>query len=122
MRRREFIALSARVSHGRSLRWRRNGADVSPWRRVRRSTSAPLLALMFDELRRVGFIEGQNLTIEWREYGPRVDLIPEFVAGSSKPMSMSFMSPGTLQFARHSRRRQRFRSSGLPRIWSGRDW
>src|SRR6516164_5283892 len=34
----------------------------------------------FDELRRLGFIEDQNLTIEWRTYGPRVDLISEFVA------------------------------------------
>ena len=29
------------------------------------------------------------------------------------------MPPGMLEFARHSRRRRRFRSSGLPRIWSG---
>ena len=35
---------------------------------------------MFDELRRLGFIEGQNLTIDWRSYGPRIDLIPEFAA------------------------------------------
>jgi putative ABC transport system substrate-binding protein len=33
---------------------------------------------MVDELRRLGFIEGQNLTIEWRIYGLRLDLIPEF--------------------------------------------
>jgi hypothetical protein len=30
---------------------------------------------MFDELHRFGFIEGENLTIDWREYGPRVDLV-----------------------------------------------
>lgn len=34
---------------------------------------------MFDELRRFGFIEGQNLTIEWRSYGS-FDLIPELAA------------------------------------------
>jgi putative ABC transport system substrate-binding protein len=35
---------------------------------------------MFDELRRLGFIGGQNLTIEWRAYGLHIDLIPEFAA------------------------------------------
>jgi putative ABC transport system substrate-binding protein len=35
---------------------------------------------MVDELRRLGFIEGQNLTIDWRSYGTRADLIPEIVA------------------------------------------
>jgi putative tryptophan/tyrosine transport system substrate-binding protein len=35
---------------------------------------------MFDELRRAGFIEGQNLTIDWHQYIPRVDLLPEFAA------------------------------------------
>jgi putative ABC transport system substrate-binding protein len=35
---------------------------------------------MFDELRRLGFVEGQNLTIDWRSCGLRVDLIPKFVA------------------------------------------
>ena len=37
IRRREFIALRARVSHGRSQRWRGAGADLSP----RRLLSAP---------------------------------------------------------------------------------
>jgi len=35
---------------------------------------------MFDELRRLGFIEGQNLTIDWRVYALHIDLIPEFAA------------------------------------------
>ena len=32
----------------------------------------------FDELRRRGFIEGQNLTVEYRAYGQHVDLIPQY--------------------------------------------
>ena len=32
---------------------------------------------------------------------------------------MSFMSAGMLQFVRHSRRRQRFRSLGITEIWLG---
>jgi len=35
---------------------------------------------VFDELRRAGFIEGQNLVVNWHQYAPRVDLIPEFAA------------------------------------------
>jgi putative ABC transport system substrate-binding protein len=35
---------------------------------------------MFEELRRSGFIEGQNLTIDWREYGQRIDLVTRFAA------------------------------------------
>ena len=35
---------------------------------------------VFDELRRFGFIEGQNLTIDWRQYTLHIDLIPEFAA------------------------------------------
>ena len=124
MRRREFIALM-----GASVTWpfaamaQEAGADLSPWRRVRRSTQCAAIVAMFDELRRLGFIEGQNLTIDWRDYGQRIDLISGICGGAwSKPRSMSFMSAGMLQFALHSRRRRRFRSSGLPRIWSGRDW
>ena len=35
---------------------------------------------MFDELRKFGFIEGKNLTIDWRSYGPHTDLVSEFEA------------------------------------------
>ena len=42
--------------------------------------TTPYFAAMFDELRRLGFVEGQNLTVDWRSFGPRVDLIPKFVA------------------------------------------
>jgi putative tryptophan/tyrosine transport system substrate-binding protein len=34
----------------------------------------------FDKLRRRGFIEGQNLTIEYRAYAQHVDLIPQYAA------------------------------------------
>jgi putative tryptophan/tyrosine transport system substrate-binding protein len=34
----------------------------------------------FDRLRRRGFIEGQNLTIEYRAYWQHVDLIPQYAA------------------------------------------
>ena len=34
----------------------------------------------FDGLRRRGFVEGQNLTVEYRAYGQHVDLIPQYAA------------------------------------------
>jgi putative ABC transport system substrate-binding protein len=83
MRRREFIALFG----GTVLAWplaargqevgrtyRLGGVAVGP-------RTAPYFVPLFDELRRLGFIEGQNLTVDWRAYGPHVDLIPKFVAG-----------------------------------------
>jgi ABC-type uncharacterized transport system substrate-binding protein len=36
--------------------------------------------LFFDNLRRAGFIEGQNLTIDYRAFAPRLDLISQYAA------------------------------------------
>jgi putative ABC transport system substrate-binding protein len=81
MRRREFIALigasgtwpfaALAQQAGRSYRL---GAVSSAAR------NTPPFVAMFDELRRRGFIMGQNLAVDWRSYGPRIDLIPQFVA------------------------------------------
>jgi putative tryptophan/tyrosine transport system substrate-binding protein len=82
MRRRKFITLvgGAAVSWplaaqaqeaGRT--YRLGGMSAGP------RDSPPFIA-MFDELRRFGFIESQNLTVDWHPYGPRIDLIPEFAA------------------------------------------
>jgi putative ABC transport system substrate-binding protein len=42
--------------------------------------TTPYFVAMFDTLRRVGFIEGQNLIIDWLQFGPRIDLVSEFAA------------------------------------------
>ena len=71
MGRREFITLLG----GAAAAWplaaysAASGADLSP-RRLCPPVHAmrqPIVA-MFDELRRFGFIEGQNLTIDWRSH------------------------------------------------------
>ena len=41
---------------------------------------APINVAFFEELRRRGFIEGQNLTVEYRAYGLHLDLISEYAA------------------------------------------
>ena len=81
MRRREFIAL-----FGASVTWPFAAMAQEPGRTYRLGgvsvgpRSAPYWLVMFDELRRLGFIEGQNLTIEWRDYAQRIDLVSELVA------------------------------------------
>ena len=42
--------------------------------------TAPINVAFFDERRRRGFIEGQNLTVEYREYGLHLDRISEYAA------------------------------------------
>jgi putative ABC transport system substrate-binding protein len=81
MRRREFIALMgasvtwpfAALAQQAGRTYRIGGLSGSP-------RNSPPLVAMFDELRRLGFIEGQNLTIDWRVYALHIDLIPEFAA------------------------------------------
>ena len=86
MKRREFIALvggaaAAWPLAGRAQEvgrtYRLGGLAVNP-------RDAPLWVAMFDELRRAGFIEGKNLTVDWHQYGPHVDLIPEFAVALVK--------------------------------------
>ena len=81
MTRREFIALM-----GASVTWPVAAMAQEPGRNYRlggvspSERNAPWVVAMLDELQRQGFIVGQNLTVEWRVYGSRVDLIPEFMA------------------------------------------
>ena len=42
--------------------------------------SAPYWLEVFDDLRQAGFVEGQNLTVDWHQYGSHVDLISQFAA------------------------------------------
>ena len=81
MRRRDFILgggatigwpLAAQAQEaGRT--YRLGGLSVGP-------REAPYFVAMFENLRRLGFIEGQNLTVDWHAFGLRVDLVPDFVA------------------------------------------
>ena len=81
MRRREFIALT-----GASVAWPFAAMAQEPGRTYRlgcllASPETGLWPSLFlDELRRRGFIEGQNLTVEYRAYGLHSDLISEYVA------------------------------------------
>src|SRR6185369_8664694 len=41
---------------------------------------APVNVAFLEQLRRLGFIEGQNLTVEWRAYGSQPELISQYAA------------------------------------------
>jgi putative ABC transport system substrate-binding protein len=82
MRRREFVILvggaavawpfAARAQEaGRA--YRVVGVSLNP-------RGAPIIVVMFDELRKLGFIEGQNLTIDWLIHEPDTDPGLEFEA------------------------------------------
>jgi putative tryptophan/tyrosine transport system substrate-binding protein len=81
MKRRDFITLVGGAAAWPLAAWAQEtgrtyrivGVSLNP-------RNAPIIVAMFDELRRLGFIEGQNLTIDWRIYEPRADLVSEFEA------------------------------------------
>jgi putative ABC transport system substrate-binding protein len=78
--RREFITLVG----GAATAWPLAASAQEPGRTYRLGSlspsprETPQNVALFEELRRSGFIEGQNLTIDWREYGQRVELVSEF--------------------------------------------
>jgi putative ABC transport system substrate-binding protein len=79
MKRRDFITIligAAVLPHAARAQeagrtYRIGGLSVSP-------RNASFFVPMIEYLRAQGFAEGQNLTIEWRDFGLRVDLIPKF--------------------------------------------
>jgi putative tryptophan/tyrosine transport system substrate-binding protein len=81
MRRREFIALA-----GASVAWPFAAMAQQAGRTYRLGPllpfprDAPINVAFFDELRRRGFIEGQNLTVEYRAFGLHPDLISQYAA------------------------------------------
>jgi putative tryptophan/tyrosine transport system substrate-binding protein len=81
MRRREFIALA-----GPSVTWPLAAMAQEPGRTYRFGCLQPVprdtppLNAFFDELRSFGFIEGQNLIVDYRDYGAHPDLISKFAA------------------------------------------
>jgi putative ABC transport system substrate-binding protein len=82
MKRREVVALVT----GAIVTWPFTAMAQEPGRIYRLGgvssspRDAPHFVAMFDEVRRSGFLVGQNLIVDWRSYGARIKLIPEFTA------------------------------------------
>jgi putative tryptophan/tyrosine transport system substrate-binding protein len=81
MGRREFIVLlgGAAAAWPLAARAQQAGRTYRVGGLSSGARNSPPIVALFDELQRFGFIEGQNLTIEWRSYGS-FDLIPELAA------------------------------------------
>ena len=82
MRRRDFITFvgGAAVAWPLAALAQEAGRTYRVGALVGGPRNSPPTVAMFDELRRSGFIEGQNLTIDWRQYSPHIDRISEFAA------------------------------------------
>jgi putative ABC transport system substrate-binding protein len=82
MRRREFLG----VLSGAAASWSPVASAQEAGRTYRviglfpSPRDAPQNLAMFEEVRRNGFVEGQNLTIDWRAYGQRIELLTNFQA------------------------------------------
>jgi putative ABC transport system substrate-binding protein len=80
MRRREFISLLG----GATVMWPLATGAQEAGRTYRLGCllplprDAPINVAFFKELRRRGFIDGQNLAVEYRAYGLHIDLISEY--------------------------------------------
>ena len=91
MRRREFITLlgGATVVWPFATRAQEAGRTYRLGCLLPLTHDAPINIAFFDELRRRGFIEGQNLAVDYRAYGLHVDLIQNMRRKLSKHGSMS---------------------------------
>jgi putative tryptophan/tyrosine transport system substrate-binding protein len=86
MKRRQFITLMA----GEIVTWPFAALPQQVGRTYRlgcllpRPKDAPSNVVFFDQLRRNGFIESKNLTVEYRVFGPHLDLISQYAAELAK--------------------------------------
>jgi putative tryptophan/tyrosine transport system substrate-binding protein len=86
MKRRQFIALMA----GEIVTWPFAALAQQVGRTYRLGCLLPLPkdvpsnVVLFDELRRNGFIEGKNLAVEYRVFGLHLDLISQYAAELAK--------------------------------------
>ncbi len=81
MRRREFVALmGASVARPLAALAQEPGRTYRLGCLFTARGNDPVYIAFFNELRRGGFIEGQNLKVEYRVYGPHADLIPQYAA------------------------------------------
>ena len=98
MKRREFIALFGGAAAAWPVAARTQDAGrtyrlgmMLPFPRDARE-SVGIVDALIDELRRNGFVEGQNLAIEYRAWAPHVDLIADYAAIWPHVRSMSLRS------------------------------
>jgi putative tryptophan/tyrosine transport system substrate-binding protein len=108
MKRRNFIALL-----GATVAWPLRARAQEAGRTYRLGCllplphDAPINIAFFDELRRRGFIESQNLAVDYRAYGLHVDLISEYAAELVKARVDAIVTAGdvsTIRAAQQARK------------------
>jgi len=121
--RRKLIAISA----GAVLAWPLELHGQQPGRTYRlgglynNPRQAPQVAL-FEELRRRGFAEGQNLTIDPLGYGLRAGQFAEVAVELVDARVDVILAGGNPAIRAAQRAPRRYQSSGLPTTWLGADW
>ena len=98
MRRREFIIILSGAAAAWPLAtraqeagrtYRLGGLSAGP-------RDAPYFVAMFESLRRLGFIEGQNVAVYWRSFAPDVDRVSDFAADLVKADVDAILASGDL--------------------------
>ena len=123
MRRREFIALmGASITPSFAAMAQQAGRTyrlgwLSPFTR-----DVPFNVAFFDGLRRRGFIEGQNLTIDFRAFTTHLDLISRYAAELVTARPDVIYAGGGVATRAVQRQRRASPSLRSRTIWSGRDW
>lgn len=95
MKRREFIALFVGaavawpvVAHAQDAGRTYRLGIMLPFPRDSRE-SVGIVDALLDELRRNGFVEGQNLVVEYRAWAPHVDLVADYAADlAARPLDV----------------------------------
>ena len=108
MKRREFTALASAAPLAASAqeagRTYRLGFLFST------AKGAPHHLALFEELRRAGFVEGQNLTIDWRGFGLRLEEFAEHAAELTKSQTDVVICGGDVAIPPRNGQRRRFQS------------
>ena len=81
MKRREFItAVGVAATWPFAARAQQAGRTYRLGTLMGHPRDVPVNVAFLEEFRRYGFIEGQNLAVEWRAFGKNLDLIPQYAA------------------------------------------
>ena len=81
----------------------------------------PFNVHFFDKLRRAGFIEGQNLTIDYRAFAPQLDLISQYAAELVIAQPDVIYAAGGAAIHAVQQATKSIPIVGIAAIWSGRD-